>query len=165
MNRFSSVPAVLALLVSFNAFAATHVVATQDLRGDSRYYVRWNQLTPQAMLAIGLSEAPGTGDDEGYCQISGFYPGTGFMTANLQAGDVLEPVSEKGWTRKEYDYHTNSVIDIQDSMSVLKRKSDGVQFYLSCSIDASASERAPYKGIGDTMTKAYLTVLGLFIRQ
>jgi len=161
MNHFLKITAVVAVLTSLNAVAADKVFVTEDLRTDAKYYVRWGQITPENMTEVGLPSAPGTGDDEGYCQVNAPFM---IRSINLQAGDVLEVISERSWTRKEYDYLSQSVIDIKDSVTALKRKSDGVEFNVGCSIDGGASERTPYKGIADNTTKAYMTILGLFVK-
>lgn len=165
MTTFSKLSAAVLMLVTFNAIAS-EVLVTQNLRAEARYYVRYDQISQQGLDAVGLPFAPGTWDDEGYCKISGLnFNSNGQMkTVELQAGDVLKAVSEATWTRKEYDYASHSVISIQDKETVFKRRSDGAEVALSCSIDASASERAPYKGIENDFTKSYLTILGLIVR-
>jgi hypothetical protein len=164
MKLSSKIAAAVMVMASAQAFA-TQIMVKNSLRGEARYYVRYDEINQNDANAVGVAVIPGTLDDEGYCQISGYLPySSGQFQADLNAGDVLVLKGEASWTRKVYSYKQNQVIAVQDHMSKLVRKSDGQEFKISCSIDSSASETAPYLGINDVTTKVYLTTLGLIVK-
>lgn len=128
--------------------------------------MRYDEITQKNAEAVGLSQIPGTWDDEGYCAIHGHHINqVGFQRADLKAGDVLEVVGVTSWERKAFRYYENKVVDLTDVHSKLVRKSDGTEFLIGCSIDGSASESVAYQPVTNDYTKAYLTTLGLRLKQ
>ena len=147
------------------AAKATTISVEANIRGDSRYYVNAWDLKPSDLRRVGLVQAPGLhpNDDEGYCRIDGSgLPSGGGSGGIIKKGEILTVIKEFASTRRVVD--GLNVVEITDTFTVAALK-NGQQIGIGCSIDSGASERVPYLPVTSNYTKAYLTLLHMFVGQ
>ena len=159
----------ICLMVVSSAHADS-VLVEKNILAEAKYYVRTEFLTPKVLAKVGLSEAPGGADDEGYCQIQASavhqMPIADYTKPIvLKKGEVLNVIGEE----KRYSHYLineeASTVTLARDVYTTLAKNDGTKIYLACSIDSNASERYPYKPVSDVFTKAYLAALGLIVKN
>ena len=155
--------------VSANALS---IVVETDIRPDTKVYVNRGDITLADMHRIGLDHVPvvtpgGSIDDEGYCKVDWIsLSELMYFGGSIKKGETLKVVGQFTSQRQIVQHLSNGTIAIGQITDTLTNAqlSDGKSYVtIGCSINSSGSEGVPYLPVTSDLTKAYLTLLKMYV--